>query len=217
MIRFHFQFPRSPDAAFGGWLFNLKCKFSCRIISNIANHLKYNYFWEGDDIDNVTLRLWKLSDFCSRHSVGVAGDDIMFHILIFDLRLNKKLSKQSWGWLRRHRAYYDVIVMDAQLSAPTSLVPVWYQQMVMYQSTQGQTVTRSNYDPQLEAGRWIIFTWRRPDKTRSYDVTGMRQLISPWKNWPPFWQRTISNAFSWMKMIEFRFKFHWNMCSQESN
>ena len=29
-----------------------------------------------------------------------------------DLRLDKRLSKQSWGWwLRRYRAYYDVIVM----------------------------------------------------------------------------------------------------------
>ena len=85
MIQFHFQFPRSPDAPFGGlirWLFNWKCKFSCRIKSNIANHLKYNDFWDGDGIDNVTLRLYIFSDFCSRHTVGVAGDDIMFHILV---------------------------------------------------------------------------------------------------------------------------------------
>ena len=84
-IRFHFQFPRSPDAAFGGligWLFNWKCKFSCRIISNRANYLKYNYFWDGDGIDNVTLRLWIFSDVCWRHTVDVAGDDIMFHILV---------------------------------------------------------------------------------------------------------------------------------------
>ena len=84
-IRFHFQFLRSPDAAFGGligWLFNWKCKFTCRIISNIANYLKCNYFWDGEGIDNVTLRLWKFSDFYSRHTVGVAGDDIMFHILV---------------------------------------------------------------------------------------------------------------------------------------
>ena len=33
-------------------------------------------------MDNVTLRLWTFSDFCSRHTVGVAGDDIMFHILV---------------------------------------------------------------------------------------------------------------------------------------
>ena len=61
-VRFHFQFPKSPDAAFGGLigrLCNWKCNFSRRIISNIANYLKYNYFWDGDGIDNVTLRLWK--------------------------------------------------------------------------------------------------------------------------------------------------------------
>ena len=52
------------------------------LISNIANYLKYNYFWDCEGIDNVTLRLWKFSDFCSRHIVGVAGDDIMFHILV---------------------------------------------------------------------------------------------------------------------------------------
>ena len=54
------------------------------LISNIANYLKYNnyYFWDCDGIDNVTLRLWKFSDFCSTHTVGVAGDDIMFHILV---------------------------------------------------------------------------------------------------------------------------------------
>ena len=51
-------------------------------ISNIANYLKYNnyYFWDRDGIDNVTLRLWKFSDFCSTHAVVVAGNDIMFHI-----------------------------------------------------------------------------------------------------------------------------------------
>ena len=84
-IRFHFQFPRSPDAEYGGligWLFIWKCKFSCRIISKIANYLKYNYFSDDDGIENVTSRLWKFSYFCSRHTVGVAGDDIMFHILV---------------------------------------------------------------------------------------------------------------------------------------
>ena len=40
-------------------------------------------FLRLDGIDNVTLRLWKLSDFCSRNTVGVAGDDVMFHILVY--------------------------------------------------------------------------------------------------------------------------------------
>ena len=33
----------------------------------------------------------------------------------------------------------------------------------------------------------------------------------PWTRWPPFWQTTFSNAFCWMKLIELRFKFHWNL------
>ena len=82
-IRFHFQFPRLPGAAFGGgWLLDLKYKFGWRIISNMANHVKCNYFSHDDGIDNVTLRLLKLSDFCPRHTVGVAGDYIMYHILV---------------------------------------------------------------------------------------------------------------------------------------
>ena len=32
--------------------------------------------------------------------------------VFFDWRLNKRLSKQSAGDLRRHRAHYDVIVMS---------------------------------------------------------------------------------------------------------
>ena len=33
----------------------------------------------------------------------------------------------------------------------------------------------------------------------------------PWTKWPPLWQTTIENAFSWMKIIEYRFEFHWNL------
>ena len=37
----------------------------------------------------------------------------------FDLRLNKRLCKQSWGWWR-HRAHYDVTVMCAKWKWPKS-------------------------------------------------------------------------------------------------
>ena len=55
---------------------------SLALIINITNYLKYSSFWDCDGIDNVTLRLWKFSDFFSRHTVGVVGDDIIFHILV---------------------------------------------------------------------------------------------------------------------------------------
>ena len=53
------------------------------LMSNIANYLIWNYFWDCDGID-VTLRLSKFSDFCSKHTVGGTGDDIMFHILVIE-------------------------------------------------------------------------------------------------------------------------------------
>ena len=34
--------------------------------------------------------------------------------VFYDLCLNKRLSKQSRGWWRHHRAYYDVIVMGLE-------------------------------------------------------------------------------------------------------
>ena len=37
------------------------------------------------------------------------------------------------------------------------------------------------------------------------------QLIFPWTKWSPFRQTTISDTLSWLKIIEFRFKFHWNL------
>ena len=44
-------------------------------------------------------------------------------------------------------------------------------------------------------------------------LVGCRNVdsASPWTKWPPFKQTTFSIALSWMKMIELRFKFHWNM------
>ena len=37
----------------------------------------------------------------------------------------------------------------------------------------------------------------------------------PGKKWPPFWQTTISNAFSLMKILEFQFEFHRNLFPEE--
>ena len=52
----------------------------------------------------------------------------------FDLRSDKRLSKQSWGWgdLRRYRTHYDVIVMNSlkpndkymRQQARSSLAPI---------------------------------------------------------------------------------------------
>ena len=47
-----------------------------------AKYVKYNSFCDDDGINDVTLWLWKFSDFSWRHTVGITGDDIMYHILV---------------------------------------------------------------------------------------------------------------------------------------
>ena len=68
-------------------IFELERRSKGQNVGNAHGYLsglfEYNYLLHCDGIDNVTLRLWKFSDFCSRHTVGVAGDDIMFHILVW--------------------------------------------------------------------------------------------------------------------------------------
>ena len=62
--------------------------------------------------------------------------------VFFDLRLNKRLSKQSrYRWVRRHRAYYDVNVMDRRLRATNR--QAWWQMW---------TVLTIIYTPVLE---WV--------------------------------------------------------------
>ena len=55
----------------------------------------------------------------------------------------------------------------------------------------------------IRTGKWRqAITWTNVDQDVCCNIAS---------RWPPFWQTTISNAFSWMKMIEFRFEFHWNL------
>ena len=49
-----------------------------------------------------TLWLWKFSDFCSGHTVGVAGDDIMFHILVY---ITVVYYSHMWHW-SKHTYYF---------------------------------------------------------------------------------------------------------------
>ena len=55
------------------------------------NTFEIAIIFEIDGIDNVTLRLRKFSDFCSRPTIGVAGDDIMFHILVVNTVVSRTI------------------------------------------------------------------------------------------------------------------------------
>ena len=84
-IQFHFWFPSSPDVALSGHigrLLNWKFEFGWRIIINVANYINYKYIYDDVGIGNITLWLWTFLDFSSRHTVDIASDIVMYHILV---------------------------------------------------------------------------------------------------------------------------------------
>ena len=82
--------------------------------------------------------------------------------VLFDLRLNKRLSKEPWGW------WFE-----------TPSWSLWRQ--------------RNDSPPFLNPGVAHVVNTPRPGKTAAIFKT------------------TFSNAFSWMKMYEFRLRFHWSL------
>ena len=119
--------------AFGSpirWLFDWKCKFGCRISSNIANYLKYNYLSKGDSISNVMLRLWTFTDLCSRHIVGVAGDDIMLNFseeYTFSFPIINVIQHfQRPQFRQRLPPGQNTKIMAADNLATSGYQPLWY-------------------------------------------------------------------------------------------
>ena len=78
--------------------------------------------------------MFRVTGFCSGNSPVTAGSPVTGEFLshrpvtrsfdvFFDLRLNKRLSKQDAGDLRRHRAHYDVTVMWCRIVIQWSVQP----------------------------------------------------------------------------------------------
>ena len=67
-------------------------------------------------LENVTLRLWKFSNLCSRHTVGVADDDIMFHILV-------SLIIEIWNCFKKEVVFFPVFPTS---SVQNLFFPGWY-------------------------------------------------------------------------------------------
>ena len=89
--------------------------------------------------------------------------------VFFDLRLNKRLSKQPWGWwLRRHRGHYDVNVMTLVYMVPQTnewqklTIFLYSKGFAEEQSTSEQfvyrcrlrNIARIKYDKYMLTGTW---------------------------------------------------------------
>ena len=140
--------------------------------------------------------------------------------VFFDLRLNKRLSKQSWGWwsatplgsLWRHcnTVYIDRLskYMDSYYTDETVVRPSY-----LYN---GNPYTGKMTSLHWDCTRGSILLWLRMVLANDNRLN----IINIFSHWLTHWgrdkmaafsQATISNAFSWMKILEFRLKIHWSL------
>ena len=122
--------------------------------------------------------------------------------VFFDLRLNKRLSKQSWDW------WFE-----------TLSCPLWRHCNGLVGHMPLYTIAMWNqYIPNLSRNHaW--FPSKHPTRWWPSTVTnlhGHRQaqwLLTHWgrEKMAAISQTTLSNAFSWMEKLAFGLKFHWSL------
>ena len=114
-------------------------------------------------------------------------------IVVFDIRfiylMFLKINRRLWHYCRRHPRDGVVNTMYAWVSC--------------------RVRDRSHFPWRLTYP--VCQWWEDVSSSPPQSYTCQYQLISPWTRWPPFWQTIFSNAFSWTKILEFQFKFHWNL------
>ena len=134
------------------------------------------------------------------------------------------LNKTIWNYLNMH--YSDVIMsaMASQISKPHDCLPnrLSGADQRKHQSSASLAFVTVEFPAQRASNAENVSIWWRHhgyqdsilhmQTTTTSGVDGLAWLT----HWDrdeidAILQRTFSNAFSWMKMFEFRLKFHWNL------
>ena len=121
-------------------------------------------------------------------------------------RINGWANNGEAGDLRRYRVHCDVIVMTQFTSQDDGLLFILTEMCYQYKETSLKGHTKSNQvkHPQNPLNFLVGGAIRelQPSKSLTHWGRDKMDAIS---------QRAFSNVFSWMKMFEFRLKFHWSL------
>ena len=84
---------------------------------------------------------------------------------------------------------------------------------LMFQSIPGRShIGYDERDRQQNSHRPLDWSQQKRGRYVNYYFTPTSTPPTPpWTKWLPIWQTTFLNAFSWMKMMELRFEFHWKL------
>ena len=114
----------------------------------------------------------------------------------------------NYHWTKLMRSQKLVQVMAWFRQAPSNhLSQCWSRFMSPYGIARPESVNRLGHPDSSTFLCWQpmnIFSWN------TCYVCWLKH-ISPWTKWPPFWQTTFWNAFSWMKSFVFWIEFHWSV------
>ena len=136
--------------------------------------------------------------------------------VFFDLRWrNGFVNNREAGDLRRHRAQLDVIVMhplsecSLHYPAPSVWASLCYPMMYRFLC----------FTPWPPCSSWthgaegVCYKNGMQCISRYWEALVLCSALTHWSRdkMAAFSQTTLSNAFSWMKILEFRLKFHWSL------
>ena len=119
--------------------------------------------------------------------------------------INGWVNNREAGDLRRHRTHYDVIVMLTWFTIIISVAWSTIAGVVVLIIIAGTIETRIAFT--------LIYIWEQKEKNNTTIKTMTYRGLTNWgrDKMAAIFQSTVSNGFSWMKMYEFRLKFHWSL------
>ena len=125
--------------------------------------------------------------------------------VFFDLCLNKRLSKQSWGWRFEtlpHPLWRQCNVWGLALNSNCRRVNVWEHTILLQ-----FLVCRPQYH--------LMSLWHHGAVFMN-EIKNGHQLISPWTKWPPFHRWYFQMHFREWQVLYFNSKFT-EVCSSGPN
>ena len=163
--------------------------------------------------------------------------------VFFDLRLNKRFSKQSWGWwfetlsgpLWHHRNATSILERIYHITVGLHCIYILTNPQMRWKINKKnhpwciamypQTYHSAHWWPSVVMMPTLSHWWQQRLLLWSTNQTHQRwhhinSYISVAARNLTHWgrdqidaisQTTFSNAFSWMKMYEFRLRFHWSL------
>ena len=166
----------------------------------------------------VGLRGQSTKNHCCTYWVKHVRQSIASYVEIHNKTRSMAPSRpKSFGWACEIWCmHYSVVVSN---SVPLSTYNLWGWVFIQLYTVDGRIRIHRLIPWRALPGRlpscWSPSWWWFHPRLRAFHI-GAESYLLPLTHWDrdkmaAVSQKTLSNAFSWMKMLEFRLRFHWSL------